>query len=238
MSYFDLSRSFRLRDLLKNYTILYVEDEVNIQKQMREYLEGYFKKVYVASDGKDGLEQYHIHRPDALMLDIDLPRMDGLTLAKTVRQSDKAVSIIMLTAFTDQEKLLDATELKLLKYLVKPIDLLDFQNTLDLLVAELAETSQDLISLGESYIWDKVEKKLYRHGEELLLTAKEQQLLKLFVKHQYKSISFEDIMAQVWVDEFDREVSVNCVKNIVSDLRKKLPKDAIKSVYGTGYMLQ
>ncbi len=227
-----------MRDLLKNYTILYVEDEVNIQKHMREYLEGYFKEVYVASDGEEGLEQYHIHRPDVLMLDIDLPLMDGLTLARTVRQSDKVVSILMLTAFTDQEKLLDATELKLLKYLVKPIDLLDFQNTLDLLAAELAETSQDLLSLGESYVWDKVEQKLLHHGEELTLTAKELQLIKLLVKHQHKSISFEDIMAYVWSDEFEREVSVNCVKNIVSDLRKKLPKDAIKSVYGTGYMLQ
>ena len=205
---------------------------------MAEYLEGYFKAVYLASDGKEGLAQYQTHRPDVLMLDIDLPLMDGLTLAKTIRQSDKNVSILMLTAFTDQEKLLAATELKLLKYLIKPIDLIDFQNTLDLLARELAETASDILSLGEAYTWDTIEHKLLHNGKVLMLTTKEQQLMKILTNRQHKSISFEDIMAYVWADEFDREVSVNCVKNIVSDLRKKLPKDAIKNVYGTGYMLQ
>jgi len=226
-----------LRNLLKNYSILYVEDELNIQKQMTEYLEGYFRDVYVSSDGKQGLEKYEEYHPDVLLLDIDLPHMDGLSLAKSIRKKDKSVSIIMLTAFTDQEKLLKATELKLLKYLVKPIDLLEFQETLDLLAVELTESTKEILVLGEGYTWNKSEGKLCHKGKSIVLTSKEQQLLVLLAKHQHKSISFEDIMAHVWADEFEREVSVNCVKNVVSDLRKKLPNDAIQSVYGKGYML-
>ena len=226
-----------MRNLLKNYSILYVEDELNIQKQMTEYLEGYFRDVYVSSDGKQGLEKYEEYHPDVLLLDIDLPHMDGLSLAKSIRKKDKSVSIIMLTAFTDQEKLLKATELKLLKYLVKPIDLLEFQETLDLLAVELTESTKEILVLGEGYTWNKSEGKLCHKGKSIVLTSKEQQLLVLLAKHQHKSISFEDIMAHVWADEFEREVSVNCVKNVVSDLRKKLPNDAIQSVYGKGYML-
>jgi len=216
---------------------LYVEDEPGTQKQMTEYLEGYFKEVYVASDGKQGLEKYQEYHPDALLLDIDLPYIDGLTLAKTIRKTDKSVGIIMLTAFTDQEKLLRATELKLLRYLVKPINISAFKETLDLLAVELAGSMKDVLVLGEGYTWHKTEHKLCHKGEPLILTSKEQQLLEILVKHQHKSISFEDIMAHVWEDAFDREVSVNCVKNVVSDLRKKLPLDAIQSVYGKGYML-
>lgn len=223
--------------MLKNYSILYVEDELNIQKQMTEYLEGYFRDVYVSSDGKQGLEKYEEYHPDVLLLDIDLPHMDGLSLAKSIRKKDKSVSIIMLTAFTDQEKLLKATELKLLKYLVKPIDLLEFQETLDLLAVELTESTKEILVLGEGYTWNKSEGKLCHKGKSIVLTSKEQQLLVLLAKHQHKSISFEDIMAHVWADEFEREVSVNSVKNVVSDLRKKLPNDAIQSVYGKGYML-
>lgn len=223
--------------MLKNYSILYVEDELNIQKQMTEYLEGYFRDVYVSSDGKQGLEKYEEYHPDVLLLDIDLPHMDGLSLAKSIRKKDKSVSIIMLTAFTDQEKLLKATELKLLKYLVKPIDLLEFQETLDLLAVELTESTKEILVLGEGYTWNKSEGKLCHKGKSIVLTSKEQQLLELLAKHQHKSISFEDIMAHVWADEFEREVSVNSVKNVVSDLRKKLPNDAIQSVYGKGYML-
>lgn len=227
-----------MKSLLKNHTILYVEDELSIQKNMREYLEGYFKEVYVASDGVEGLEMYHKSRPEALLLDINLPRMDGLSLAQTIRQKDKNVSIIMLTAFTDQEKLLQATELKLLKYLVKPIDLLEFQKTLDLLAKELTQTMQICLPLSGSYLWDKVNQKLIYNEEVVTLTSKEQRVLSLLAKNINKSISFEDIMAEAWTDEFDREISRNCVKNVISELRKKLPEGCIKSVYGKGYMLQ
>lgn len=227
-----------MKALLKNHTILYVEDELSIQKNMREYLVEYFKEVYVASDGVEGLEMYHKSRPDALLLDINLPRMDGLSLAQTIRQKDKNVSIIMLTAFTDQDKLLQATELKLLKYLVKPIDLLEFQKTLDLLAKELTQTMQICLPLSESYLWDKVNQKLLYNEEVVTLTSKEQRVLSLLAKNINKSISFEDIMAEAWTDEFDREISRNCVKNVISELRKKLPEGCIKSVYGKGYMLQ
>ncbi len=227
-----------MRNMLKNNTILYVEDEPSIQKNLLEYLTSYFKEVFVASDGEEGLEKYYLHAPDALLLDINLPNMNGLTLAKTIRELDKNVSIIMLTAFTDQDKLLQATELKLLKYLVKPIDLILFQETLDMLGKELSEVSNSCISLGEGYSWDCVKNQLQYNKKVIFLSIKENELLMLFVKKRYTCVSFQDIMAYVWADELDKEVSINSVKNIVSTLRKKLSKNSIKNIYGIGYLLK
>jgi len=224
--------------MLKNYTILYVEDEPSIQNNIQEYLEGFFKEVYVASDGKEGLEKYLEQKPQVLLLDIDIPYMDGLTLAKKIRRNDKNVSIIMITAFTEQEKLLRATELKLLKYLVKPLDLVVFQKTLGLLAEELCFTFGHNIFLSKGYVWHRDNKQLIHKKNIIKLTAKEQHLLDLLVKHKNNSLAFEDIIAEVWEDEFDREISVNCVKNVVSSLRKKLPNNVIKSIYGRGYVLQ
>ena len=226
-----------MKNLLNNFTILYVEDEPNVQKSMQEYLKSYFKEVFVASDGKEGLEKYHKHKPDAMLLDIDLPYLDGLSLAKEVRAIDKKVSIVMLTAFTEEDKLLKATELKLLKYLVKPIDIVAFKETLDLLAQELADTSKDVVILDNGYSWNKSTESLYFNKEKIELTIKEILLLKLLIDNRHSSISFETIMAEVWVDDFDKEISFNSVKNLVSSLRKKLPKDCLKSVYGKGYML-
>lgn len=227
-----------MRNMLKSYTILYVEDELSIQKNLMEYLTSYFKEVFVASDGEEGLEKYFLHAPDALLLDINLPNMDGLTLAKTIRKVDKNVSIIMLTAFTDQDKLLQATELKLLKYLVKPIDLILLKETLDLLAKELSETTNSSVSLGDGYIWDFVKEQLQYNGEIIPLSTKEHILLMLFIQKRHTCVSFQDIMAHVWADDFDKEVSINSVKNIVSDLRKKLSKNSIQNIYGTGYLLK
>jgi len=227
-----------MRELLKEYTILYIEDEPDIRREMREYLQGYFRDVYIAADGKEGLEMYQHYIPNALLLDIDLPYMDGLELARKVRQKDKYVSIMMLTAYTDTQKLLDAAELNLLKYFVKPLDLPLFQETLDRLAKELIEKAPGQICLGEGYRWDSHAQKLYHKASIVSLTPREKQLLTLLIKQRNKSLAFEDIMAHLWADDIEREVSVNCVKNIVSDLRKKLPKESIKSVYGKGYMLQ
>jgi len=227
-----------MRNLLKNYTILYVEDEPSIQKNLLEYLDSYFKEVFVASDGEEGLKKYYEHTPDALLLDINLPNMDGLTLARTIRKADKTVSIIMLTAFTDKEKLLEATELKLLKYLIKPMDLILFQETLDMLAKELSETSHNFVSLGEGYTWESSKKVLLHNATPIYLSAKETELLMIFIKKRYKCVSFQDIMAHVWIDDFDKEISINSVKNIVSDLRKKLSKDIIQNIYGIGYILK
>ena len=227
-----------MRALLKEHTILYVEDEPDIRREMCEYLQGYFRDVYSAADGREGLEMYRRHTPNALLLDIDLPYMDGLELARKIREESKHVSIMMLTAYTDTQMLLDAAELKLLKYFVKPLDLPLFKETLDRLAKELMENAPEQICLGEGYRWDTNAQKLYYKASAISLTTREKQLLSLLIKRRNKSLAFEDIMAHLWADEMDREVSVNCVKNIVSDLRKKLPKDSIKSVYGRGYMLQ
>lgn len=226
-----------MKKLLKNYTILYVEDEPSVQKSMLEYLKSYFKEVFVASDGKEGLEKYYTNKPDAMLLDVDLPYLDGLSLAKEVRSVDKKVSIVMLTAFTEEDKLLKATELKLLKYLVKPIDIVAFKETLDLLAEELADVSKDVVILDNGYSWNTSSESLYCNKEKIELSTKEILLLKLLIDNRHNSISFETIMAEVWVDEFDKEISFNSVKNLVSSLRKKLPQDCLKSVYGKGYML-
>jgi len=226
-----------MKNLLKNFTILYVEDDLNVQKNMKEYLQGYFKEVFVASDGKEGLQMYKLYKPNSLLLDIDLPLLDGLSLAKEIRSIDKKVSIIMLTAYTDQAKLLKATELKLLKYLVKPIDIVEFKNTLDLLAQELVDYDNNSISLSDGYSWNRDSKTLYLNSAPIELTAKEFVLLDLLISNRQKCVSFETIMAIVWEDEFEKEISFNSVKNLVSSLRRKLPKDCIKSVYGKGYIL-
>ena len=224
--------------LLENYTILYVEDEAKIREEMEEYLSGYFKSVYCASDGKEGLAYYYQHQPDAVLVDIDMPGMNGLELIEMIRNEDRTLPVMILTAYTDTEKLLWAAELKLLKYLVKPIDPQLFGETLESLAKELMASNPDQVCLGEGYRWDKQLQRLYHKTFPLSLTPKEKLLLQLLIKERHKSVMFEDIMVHLWADEIEKEVSINSVKNIVSDLRKKLPKESIKSIYGKGYMLQ
>lgn len=224
--------------ILKKHSILYVEDEPEIQANIAEYLNNYFGNVHLASDGKQALDQYNKHHPDALLLDINLPNLDGLSVAQEVRRHDAAVKIIMLTAFTEQEKLLKATELKLTRYLIKPVTPKKFKETLQVLASELMNNPSRFLKLNENLTWDIEQEQLSHAGEQIILAEKEYRLLKLFINHKGKPVRYEKIVLTVWDDAFDREISIDSIKNQVSQLRKKIPNISISSIYGEGYILK
>jgi len=224
--------------MLKEYSILYVEDEPEVQRNIQEYLESYFKTVYVTSDGRSARELYLACHPDVLLLDINLPYLDGLSLAKEIRQDDQHIKIVILTAYMDNKKLLQATELKLTKYLIKPVTPKEFKEVMKLLCHELMQYSSRFLHLCEYYVWDKTFEMLSVEGNVIKLSDKEHRLLKLFISKQRKNVSFEEIIVTLWDNGYEHDVSIDSVKNQVSHLRKKLPKLCIESVYGQGYILK
>jgi len=224
--------------LLKEHSILYVEDEPEVQHNIQEYLESYFGRVFIASNGKKAKELYTTHCPDVLLLDINLPGIDGISLAQDIRRHDAHVKIIMLTAYTEKEKLLQATELKLTKYLIKPIAPKLFKAAMELLVTELLQNPSRFLALCEHYIWDKQLEVLRHHHTPIPLTEKEYRLLKLFISKQRQKVSYEDIIITVWDNGYEFDISLDSVKNQVSHLRKKLPGLCIENVYGRGYVLK
>jgi len=223
--------------VLKNYSILYVEDEFDIRVNVTEYLQNYFASVYVASDGQEALDLYHKVHPDVLLLDINLPLVDGLTVAQEIRQTNKSIKIIMLTAFTETEKLLKAIELKLTKYLVKPVPPKEFKETLRCLGQELVYEPIYFHYLSEHCIWDKKQKKLIINDTSVILLEKEHRLLKLFISKQGETVTYEDIILELWEQSYEKAISIPSVKNQISNLRKKLPQKTIDTVYGKGYIL-
>ncbi len=225
-------------EILKQYDILYVEDEPDIQANISEYLRYYFKKVYLAKDGQKALQCYKRHKPRVLLLDINIPSIDGLTLATKIREIDQEIRILMLTAYTEKEKLLAATELKLTKYLIKPVEPKYFKDALLLLAKELTNIDNRFQKIAKECIWDIKNKTLIVQQSQIPLTAKEQKLLELLIAKIGKSVHYTDIMVAVWEESLDKEISIDSVKNLVSKLRKKLPGCNIVSVYGVGYMLK
>jgi len=226
-----------MREILQHNTILYAEDDKAVQKPTVEYLRRYFKEVYVASDGREALTMYRQYSIDIVMLDIDMPYVDGLEVAKEIREENKEIPILIFTAFTEVDKLLKATELNLCKYLVKPVKPTEFKEVLFKISQTLKELSASCFVFSEGYMWDSSKNILSINHKVIELSHKEIILLDLLVKNYQTCVSFESIMAKVWEDDFDVEISIDAVKFHVSKLRKKLPLGSIKSVYGQGYIL-
>jgi DNA-binding response OmpR family regulator len=227
-----------MREILKEHSVLYAEDHIATQKVVVDYLNGYFKKVYVAQDGKEALALYKIFSPSSLILEIDMPYIDGLTLAEKIREENVTIPIVMLTACTDTDKLLRAIELNLLTYLVKPIEPQAFRTALEKIGSKFREeTNEAYLRLGDFHLWDKSRQELLYNKVPVELSQKERLLLMLFIEKTQQTVFFEDIMVKLWEDEFETEVSIDSVKKQVSCLRKKLSKNMIRNVYGQGYVM-
>lgn len=224
--------------ILKQHSILYVEDEPEIQSNIAEYLGNFFGQIILGSDGKEALNLYSKHAPDVVLLDINLPILDGLAVAKEIRKNDKNTKIIMLTAFTEKEQLLRATELKLIKYLVKPVTPKEFKEALIMLAEELANNPSRFVKLSDHIMWDIEHEQLSQDGEFVMLAVKEHRLLKLFIHNRGMSVSYDRIVDTVWDNAIEREISIESIKKQVSQLRRKIPDIDISSIYGEGYILK
>ena len=122
---------------INDISILIAEDEKKLLTSMVEYLQLFFKDVYAAEDGVSAYEIYQQKRPDIIVADIHMPRLDGLSMIEKIRKKDKTTKIIITTAHSDKEKLLQAIELHLVKYMVKPVQSDRLKELLFSLVKEL-----------------------------------------------------------------------------------------------------
>ena len=224
--------------LLKKYTILYAEDEPIIQMNIHQFLQHYFKQIILASDGKEALDLFQEHTPDVVILDIKMPHINGLDVAKEIRKTDKFVPIIMLTAYNDTDKLLQAIELNLTTYLIKPLSKTKLHEMIEKITSSLNKINKNLVYIDNDYFWNKQSQKLYFQNKIISLTSGESRLCELFIEKLHKDVYYEDIMVHVWADKFDEEISIESVKSLLSRLRKKLPKDSLQNIYGKGYKLQ
>jgi len=217
-------------------SILIAEDEKKLLHSMVEYLQLFFTHVYTAEDGISAYSIYQKEKPDIIVADIHMPRLDGLSMIEKIRKKDKETKIIITTAHSDKEKLLQAIELHLVKYLVKPVQSDQLKEILLSIVDELREKDH-YTYLKEAFYWDKTKKKLFQNGNEIELKPKEQKVLDLLCSKANQTISSIDIYNYLYEDQPERDFSSNAITSLMKRIRHKLPKETIKSNYGVGYIL-
>ncbi len=131
-----------MRELLKNFTILYVEDDIDTNEVISSILKSNFKEVYSAFNGEEGLEAYKINNPDIVLSDIQMPKMNGIEMSKAIKEINPHQEIALFTAFNEPEHLKKAVNMGISKYILKPIDDTQFFDSL-LSMAKVIQTDKD-----------------------------------------------------------------------------------------------
>ena len=127
--------------MFENIKLLYAEDENDLRDAMKSLLADEFKEFLCAKDGREAYEMYQIHKPKIVILDVNMPYLQGTEVAQKIRETDSSTRIIMITAFSEVETLANIPELKLTKYLCKPFSGRELLEALNLASLEI-ENSQ------------------------------------------------------------------------------------------------
>ena len=219
----------------KKYTLLCVEDSLVSRKMIVEYLEDDFKEIYEASDGEEALKVYEEKKPSIIISDLNMPKMNGLQLIKKIRQTDKETPIIMLTAYTDTEYLLEAIELNLIKYLVKPLNEDKLDEALEVCVLSLDNKSKTVVQLTQNHSYDFANATLVHNGIIVPLAYALHKFLTLLIQNKHRAISYQEIEQNIWKDKV---MTDSALRSLIHNIRKKIHPDIIENISKQGYKIK
>ncbi len=214
--------------------ILVVEDEPNLLRQLKSGLEGAGYAIDTASDGEDGHYLGSNENYDAVVLDLGLPEVDGLTVLDRWRKEGKTMPVLVLTArdsWSDKVAGLDAGADD---YLAKPFQTEELIARLRALIRRAAgQATSELIAGGVRL--DARSGRVTLDGDPVKLTAQEFKLLSYLMHHKGKVVSRTELIEHIYDQDFDRDS--NTIEVFITRIRKKLGADLISTTRGLGYSL-
>ncbi len=220
--------------------ILLIEDEEKTARFIKKGLEENQFAVELAHDGNEGL-QLALQKPyDIIITDIILPGLDGRALCKELRQHKKEVPVLMLSALSTTDDVVNGFDLGADDYLVKPFEFRELMVRIKSLLKRSGQgANPNLLTVGHLSL-DVRERKAICEGKEISLTGKECALLEFMIKNKGKVISRSDLAKNVWNIDFD--TGTNMVEVYVNYLRNKIDKGFDKKLihtqFGIGYILK
>jgi len=228
--------------------ILLVEDDINLGDVLHDYLELQAYDVVRAMDGVEGLENFKMQKFDLLILDVMLPRKDGFTLAKEIRQINQQVPIIFLTARGQAEDRVSGFKAGCDDYITKPFSSEELELRIGAILRRCRQSennsqtdvfnSESVFALGK-YTFDSFNHELRIDDRRISLTTKELELLRVLYNNKNQLITREKTLKAVWGSDnyfIGRSMDV-----FITKLRKYLKDDpdiSIVNVHGTGFRLE
>lgn len=215
--------------------LLVVEDEMSLQTAL---VRGFNKLGYAvdsASDGEEALEFYYGSFYDAIVLDLNLPKLDGIDVLQEIRKDNALIKIIILSARSEVEHKILGLDMGANDYLAKPFHFKELEARVRaLLRRDFSLLNSELSASGLTL--DIAKKKAFCQDREISLTRKEYGILEYLLVNKGSIISSEELMEHVW--DSDADLFSNALKVHINAIRKKLPQEIIKTVRGQGYYVE
>ncbi len=217
--------------------ILIIEDERSIQNVIKAFLEDAGYTVILAGDGLEGVEQFRLHKPDLVLLDLMLPKIDGFAVCEILRKESR-VPIIMLTALDDDDSQLKGFDALADDYITKPFSMPVVMKRIEAVLrrTEQGSAAPSSVIRYKEITLDTDSLTVLVGALSVSLTAREFDILKLLLENQGRVVSREKLLDSIWGYGYigDEKIVNTHIKNI----RKKLGVDYIETIRGAGYKIE
>jgi len=216
---------------LKELNVLYVDDDLDACESLKNILTYYFKKVFIAHNGKDALEIYNNQICNLLIVDYDMPIMNGYEFLSKIREIDDEIPAFIISSYDDKIKLKNAIKLNLLEYIVKPYELDELKQVLKKYVEQVLKKGLLKQQISSNCFYDKTKKVILEKEKEYKLTAFEVKIFEFLLKNRKKVVSYDELLTIL--DSTNQRSLIS----MIHKLKKKLPKDLIENIKDIGYIL-
>jgi len=214
--------------------ILLLEDEYSLRIGIEEFLTDLGYEVDGLMDGLDAYNAVYDKSYDLLLLDVNVPSLNGFELLKKLRADDIVIPAIFLTSMTDMHDLKEGYKRGCCDYIRKPFDLEELELRIDQALASYLHNDSNVIGLGSNLFYDLKKNQLSENDNEIVLRKTEKDLLEVLIKHKNSVVSTQMFQDEVW-GEYVEPATIRVQLN---NLKKKLPADIIQNRRGLGYIIE
>jgi len=221
-------------------TVLIIEDDPTMLRALKDNFEFKGYSVVTASDGEAGLNAALDSKPELILLDIMLPKINGYEICRLIRQQELEMPIIMLTAKGEESDIVLGLNLGADDYVTKPFSIKELLARAAAFLRRSRQAEKDVYEFSK-FVLDIPARKLSRDGSEIKLSPKEFALLEFFVKMAGRAITRDEILNKVW--GYDRFVGQRSIDRFVTTLRNKIEPDPhnptlIRTIREVGYKFE
>jgi len=215
--------------------ILYLEDDLNLSQTVQEYLEDDGFDVVCVYDGEEALDAIYKEYFDLLLLDVNVPKINGFKLLKELRDAEITTPAIFITSLNSINDLCDGYDAGADDYVKKPFALKELVFRIRALLKREFKSQNESINISPNTYFNTQKNELYIDEKKVSINPKEVLLLKLLLKQKNEAVSFESIYQNVWT--YDEKHSELSLRTYIKNLRKHLGKERILSIKKVGYKL-
>ncbi len=214
--------------------ILLLEDEYSLRMSIEEFLNDIGYEVDGYMDGMDAYDAVYEKSYDILLLDVNVPSINGFEMLKKLREDNIKTPAIFLTSMTELDDLKEGYRRGCCDYIRKPFDLQELELRIDQALASISEDDSSVVEIGCSITYDMKKSKLMLEDEEIVLRKTEQDMLEVLIKNKNAVVSTQMFQDEVW-GEYVEPATIRVQLN---NLRKKLPDEIIQNRRGLGYIIE